>query len=151
MNKGTTGIVFFKDYFDYMDDLSPEQYYQFMGLIRDLRFEGKDVKPEEVEDKSVRLAWRSVRPSILKSSTNAKRYQKEEVTTNLPIAETREEPEMVPVKTNSSSGITGNYEEDIKSAINLYKSKDWWYDHHLNDMCLKYRINYKELKQLVEG
>ena len=74
MNKGTTGIVFFEEYFDYMDDFSPEQYYGFMQLIRNLRFKGIDTDPADVEDRGIRLAWRSIRPSILKSTTNAKRY-----------------------------------------------------------------------------
>ena len=78
MDKGTTGILFFKEYFEYMDDFSPEQFYEFMGLIRDLRFNGIDTNPEEISDKYVRLAWRSVRPSIKKSAKNAKDHQKKQ-------------------------------------------------------------------------
>lgn len=70
------GIVFFEEYFDYMDDMTPEQYYEFMGLIRDLRFNGVDKDAKDVEDKCVRMAWRAVRPSILKSLTNSKDYEK---------------------------------------------------------------------------
>ena len=69
------GIVFFEEYFDFMDDMTPEEFYEFMGLIRDLRFNGVDTKPEEVNNKVVRLAWRSVRPSVLKSARNARDYE----------------------------------------------------------------------------
>lgn len=51
----------------------------------------------------------------------------------------------------STSGITGNYDVDFQKAVSLHESNDWWYDHHLNDMCRKYSIKYEELKQLVEG
>ena len=69
------GIVFFEEYFDFMDDMTPEEFYEFMGLIRDLRFNGVDTKPEEVNNKVVRLAWRSVRPTVLKSARNARDYE----------------------------------------------------------------------------
>ena len=69
-----TGMMFFEEYFDYMDDMTPEQYYQFMGLIRDLRYNGVDTDANMVEDKIVRLAWRAVRPSVMKSLANAKHY-----------------------------------------------------------------------------
>lgn len=72
------GIVFFEEYFDYMEDMTPEQYYQFMGLIRDLRFSGADTDPNLVNDKVVRLAWRAVRPSVLKSTRNASNYEKKQ-------------------------------------------------------------------------
>lgn len=68
-------IAFFEEYFNYMDDLNPEQYFQFMTLIRNLRWKGIDTLPENVTDKDVRLAWRSIRPSIAKSRRNASDFQ----------------------------------------------------------------------------
>lgn len=76
------GIVFFEEYFGYMDDMTPEQYCQFMGLIRDLRFSGADTDPNSIEDKVVRLAWRSVRPSVLKSTRNAVNYERKQSVVN---------------------------------------------------------------------
>lgn len=69
------GIVFFKEYFDYMDDLTPEQFFELMGMIRDLRYNDIDTPPESVSDRSVRLAWRALRPSVAKSARNAKDYE----------------------------------------------------------------------------
>ena len=79
----------FEEYFDYMDDMTPEQYCQFIGLIRDMRFRGKDTKVTDVEDKVVRLAWRSVRPVILKSMRNAKDYERRK--TKQEVEQTTEE------------------------------------------------------------
>lgn len=70
--------MFFEDYFDYMDDMTPEQFYEFMGLIRDARFNSIDTNPNEIKDKDVRLAWRAVRPSILKSGRNARHHNKKQ-------------------------------------------------------------------------
>ena len=56
--------------------MSPVQFYEFMDLIRDARFKGIDTHPEEVKDKEVRMAWRAVRPSVLKSARNARYYNK---------------------------------------------------------------------------
>lgn len=61
-----------------MEDMTPEEFCEFMRLIRDLRFKGIDTKPEQVENKSVRLAWRSVRPVVMKSTQNAKDYRKKQ-------------------------------------------------------------------------
>lgn len=71
----TKGMIFFEDYFNYMDDMTPEQFYQFMGLIRDLRYRGIDTDANEIEDKIVRLAWRSVRHSVAKSKKNSDNYE----------------------------------------------------------------------------
>lgn len=71
-------MVFFEEYFEYMDDMTPEQFYQFMGLIRDLRYKGIDTEAKDIEDKDVRLAWRAVRPSVKKSLQNAKDYKKKQ-------------------------------------------------------------------------
>lgn len=59
-----------------MDDMTPEEFCEFMRLIRDLRFNSIDTKPEEVENKNIRLAWRSVRPAVIKSIANARNYTK---------------------------------------------------------------------------
>lgn len=68
--------MFFEEYFEYMDDMTAEQYYQFMKLIRDVRFKGCDKDPSEIDDKTIRLAWRAIRPSVLKSARNARDYRK---------------------------------------------------------------------------
>ena len=69
------GMVFYKEYFDYLDDLTPEQFVELMRMIRDLRYYGKDTPVSNVEDRMVRIAWRAVRPSVAKSTRNAKDYQ----------------------------------------------------------------------------
>lgn len=116
------GITFFKEYFDFMDDMTPEQYYEFMRLIRDLRFNGIDTKPEDVEDKFVRLAWRSVRPVIAKSTRNAKDYNKKKTQ-----KETQEEEPQVSTQTSLN--------ECINDLMAVYNEKGY--------ESMIYRINHK--------
>ena len=71
-----------------MDDMTPEEYYEFMTLIRNLRFKEIDTKPEDVENKNIRMAWRAVRPSVLKSKRNARTYE------NKKNKEQEEEPQV---------------------------------------------------------
>lgn len=68
--------------------MTPEEYYEFMTLIRNLRFKGIDTKPEDVENKYIRMAWRAVRPSVLKSIRNARTYE------NKKNKEQEEEPQV---------------------------------------------------------
>lgn len=92
-------MVFFEEYFEYMDDMTPEQFYQFMGLIRDLRYKGIDTEAKDIEDKDVRLAWRAVRPSVKKSLQNAKDYKKKQ----------------------KQAETTPNYEDKIEEAKQFYR------------------------------
>lgn len=88
-----------------MDDMTPEEFYEFMGLIRDLRFNGVDTKPEEVENKTIRLAWRCIRPSIIKSTRNARVYEgrkqkklqteQEEVSMDIPTCDISSEEKLI--------------------------------------------------------
>ena len=120
------GIVFFEEYFEFMDDMTPEQYYEFMSLIRNLRFNGIDTKPEEVTDKVVRLAWRSVRPSIKKSKRNADDHNKKKQ------REQQEEPQVstLPVEEQTTTDydpMEDAFGED-QQVYNEIDNIDKWLD-----------------------
>lgn len=140
----TDNITFFKEYFDFMDDMTPEEFYEFMGLIRDLRFNDIDTKPEEVENKTIRLAWRCIRPSIIKSRRNARVYEKkkqtkteqkeEEVSTYTPTeditdddlekifqAETKESSRDVEWRIRQVAAKTGKTQDWVQSQYNDYR------------------------------
>lgn len=68
-------IFIFKEQFDYLDILSPEQFYELFRMIRDLRFNGKDIKVKDIDDVTLKGIWVSLRPQILKSARNA-RFQR---------------------------------------------------------------------------
>ena len=141
MTEGTTGILFFEEYFGFMDDLTPEQFYEFMQLIRDLRFNGVDKDPAEVEDKSVRLVWRSVRPSILKSAKNAKDHKKRNETI-------KEEPivEEAPLPT-----ISTPTEEKTEIQRPVFTDKEELKNYYRNELLGVYdREGYAAFKEMKD-
>lgn len=121
-------MIFFEEYFDYMDDMTPEQYYQFMCLIRDLRYNSIDTDVNKVEDKVVRVAWRAVRPSVLKSMRNAKDYanrkgnnnEEPEVSTYTP---TEEEMKEILTEDDNKTNM-GNYIGYIKEERKQFNSEE---------------------------
>lgn len=129
----TDNITFFKEYFDFMDDMTPEEFYEFMGLIRDLRFNGVDTKPEEVENKTIRLAWRCIRPTIIKSTRNARDYEKRKKDGNNKEADNRPIPncDLEPIPTFKTE------DEIIAYASNI-------------DMALGYDAAIKEIEKVCE-
>ena len=131
------GIVFFEEYFNFMDDLTPEQFCEFMRLIQNLRFKGIDTKVEDVEDRDVRLVWRSVRPSILKSRNNAKDYEKKnkpkqeepaievsELGNPINITVTKEDLEDEP-EPKKQRNYCGTFEDAVTRLKNSPKA-DWY-------------------------
>lgn len=102
-----------------MDDMTPEEFYEFMGLIRDLRFNGVDKKPEEIENKVVRLAWRATRPSIQKSAKNAKDHEKRKKDGNNKEVDNRPIPncDLEPVPTFKTEDEIIAYASNIDTAL----------------------------------
>lgn len=125
-------IAFFEEYFNYMDDLNPEQYFQFMTLIRNLRWKGIDTLPENVTDKDVRLAWRSIRPSIAKSRRNASDFQNR----NNSMEPNKDFEEEKPVDVPQESSITS--EQPKNDLINEIKEKLLTtYENEFNQLVVK--------------
>lgn len=46
---------------------------------------------------------------------------------------------------------TGNYEQDLKTAIEMYKAGDYWYVRFLNDARMKLGVDFFEFKNAVEN
>jgi len=144
------GIVFFEEYFEFMDDMTPEQYYEFMGLIRNLRFNGIDTKPEEVTDKVVRLAWRSVRPSIKKSKRNADDHNKKKQ------REQQEEPQVStftePVATNPVDAFDPTYDDCLETLKQIMDDEgDYKMEAQANRYSKLYGYSVKEMCTTVRG
>ena len=152
----SNGITFFEEYFEYMDDMTPEQFCEFMTLIRNLRFKYIDTKPEDIEDKDVRMAWRCVRPVVLKSRTNADDYKAKKAKASEANKPTVVEQQEVDDSFNPDFGnpisiSDDGFNNDLEKAKRLYENGDWWFDHHINDMKNKYHMEYDEIKSMIES
>jgi hypothetical protein len=129
-------MYIFKEQFDYLDVLTPVQFYELFRMIRDLRFNGVDTDPKDVEDLMLRGIWISLRTQVLTSARNARKYKKRQenkkaqncpesgsdVQTPVPIEITQNNPLSVANKGTSleeifRNKIRENKQENIKWII----------------------------------
>ena len=77
MTTNSEGIMIFKDTLEYlMDDyLTAEQFAELMKLIYQTRW-GDGVDEKSIADKEVRLVWKTLKHSVLKSARNARHHSK---------------------------------------------------------------------------
>ena len=77
MTTNSEGIMIFKDTLEYlMDDyLTAEQFAELMKLIYQTRW-GDGVDEKSIADKEVRLVWKTLKHSVLKSARNARHHNK---------------------------------------------------------------------------
>lgn len=150
------GMIFFEEYFDYMDDMSPEQYYQFMGLIRDARYKGVDVDASSIEDKVVRLAWRAVRPSVIKSRKNSKDYENRnkgeepQVSTYTPTEETNE-PEVNESVSEKKDNVFQSEEDLIEAVSDIWNTDRDKATRMLNNGSIRYGYNFDRMLEAVRN
>ena len=67
-NKGY--MAFMPDWREHKKELTPEQWYELEDYMFMLRFDNIDTDPSTIEDKEIRIIWRSVRTSLLKIIRN---------------------------------------------------------------------------------
>lgn len=143
--------MFFEEYFEYMDDMTAEQYYQFMKLIRDVRFKGCDKDPSEIDDKTVRLAWRAIRPSVLKSARNARDYRKnkeklskaDEPTAAIQVEEIQIDTNPQTQEPQRVFGTQGEAIDYLVEYGKTHSKHDTEYER--NKICREYGFNYKSM------
>lgn len=47
--------------------------------------------------------------------------------------------------------VTGNYEDDFKTAVELRMKGDWWYEIFLNNMVRKHNVDFFEVKNKIDS
>lgn len=77
MAKADKGIMIFKDTFEYLMEgmITEEQFGKLMKLVYQTRWED-GVDESTIVDKEVRLIWKTLKHTVLKSKTNSKQYKK---------------------------------------------------------------------------
>lgn len=80
------GIMVFKDVFDYYveGEIDKDQFVEVMMLIYDTKW-GNGEKENNIDDRDVRMIWRTLRHSIKKSVQNAKDYDTKQKKNNQDI------------------------------------------------------------------
>lgn len=75
----TDKITIFKEVFDYYYDgeITKEQLADLLLMHYETRW-GNGVDVKEIEDKDLRMIWRTLQHSVIKSTKNAKQYEKQQ-------------------------------------------------------------------------
>ena len=113
------GIMIFKDTFEYLmdGDLTGEQFAELMRLIYQLRW-GDGVDDSKIEDKDVKLIWRTLKHTVQKSKTNAKQYQKNNADIKPNNEFENEFPNKIPSVQFEAVHSEEQFEKDVDDAVN---------------------------------
>ena len=82
-------LSFYENWVDIMEMCNPEEWYELSTIITNLRFKNIDTDPKTLTNIKVKMAWITIRPSILKSNRNT-RYQENKAKKNTDIAPNEE-------------------------------------------------------------
>ena len=77
-------LSFYENWVDIMEMCNPEEWYELSTIITNLRFKNIDTGPKTLTNIKVKMAWITIRPSILKSNRNT-RYQENKAKKNTDI------------------------------------------------------------------
>ena len=133
----TDKITIFKEVFDYYYDgeITKEQLADLLLMHYETRW-GNGVDVKEIEDKDLRMIWRTLQHSVIKSTKNAKQYEKQQnkksalqdtvgtefdvtpVTNNIP---SNEEIENEPILAPQITQDNNQYQEEVESGLNSLK------------------------------
>ena len=133
----TDKITIFKEVFDYYYDgeITKEQLADLLLMHYETRW-GNGVDVKEIEDKDLRMIWRTLQHSVIKSTKNAKQYEKQQnkktalqdtvgtefditpVTNNIP---SNEEIENKPILSPQIIQDDNQYQPEVESGLNSLK------------------------------
>lgn len=137
----TDKITIFKEVFDYYYDgeITKEQLADLLLMHYETRW-GDGVDAKEIEDKDLRMIWRTLQHSVIKSTKNAKQYEKQqnkksafqevkETEFDIPNCQTPNTSDLSPSndegdnlypqeRENPSEGLKTTKEEEIDDNIN---------------------------------
>ena len=156
------GIMIFKDTFEYLmdGDLTGEQFAELMRLIYQLRW-GDGVDDSKIEDKDVKLIWRTLKHTVQKSKTNAKQYQKKntDITPNTEFE--NEAPNKIPSVLFEEIHKEEDFQKEAEVAVNelteiaLYeKGKELFEEvltKHSNNLSKQYNKLYDDVKEQLRN
>ena len=72
------GIIIFKDTFEYYKEgeLNAKQFSELMMLIYSTRWEDKVIEDKDIKDTKIRLIWKTLKHSVIKSKNNSNNNKK---------------------------------------------------------------------------
>ena len=83
------GIIIFKDTFEYYKEgeLNAKQFSELMMLIYSTRWEDKVIEDKDIKDTKIRLIWKTLKHSVIKSKNNSNNNKKKKETNKVVTSE----------------------------------------------------------------
>lgn len=161
-NKGY--MAFMPDWWEYKKELTPEQWYELEDYMFQLRFNGVDTETSTIQDKEIRLIWRTIRAQLKKIIRN---YNYKNKGKGNSIIEINTEFEQTPVEEVKTPSLQKDKEDDraelyeravdgvINELINIVASGKGFdvYEKRLSEhstvISTEYNIPFKEVKNTI--
>ena len=118
------GIIIFKDTFEYYKEgeLNAKQFSELMMLIYSTRWEDKVIEDKDIKDTKIRLIWKTLKHSVIKSKNNSNNNKKKKETNKVVTSENNSKNN---ISYSSSSYVfkkpyenLQDYEKEILDSIN---------------------------------
>lgn len=124
------GIIIFKDTFEYYKEgeLNAKQFSELMMLIYSTRWEDKVIEDKDIKDTKIRLIWKTLKHSVIKSKNNSNNNKKKKETNKVVTSDNTQKVDNQPIQDNYAFIPPYNnlqdYEKNFLDNINKTEVKE---------------------------
>lgn len=124
------GIIIFKDTFEYYKEgeLNAKQFSELMMLIYSTRWEDKVIEDKDIKDTKIRLIWKTLKHSVIKSKNNSNNNKKKKEANKVVTSDNTPKVDNQPIQDNYAFiqpyKNLQDYEKNILDAINKTDVKE---------------------------
>lgn len=96
------GIIIFKDTFEYYKEgeLNAKQFSELMMLIYSTRWEDKVIEDKDIKDTKIRLIWKTLKHSVIKSKNNSNNNKKKQEANKVTTSDNNSKVNNQPIQDN---------------------------------------------------
>ena len=96
------GIIIFKDTFEYYKEgeLNAKQFSELMMLIYSTRWEDKVIEDKDIKDTKIRLIWKTLKHSVIKSKNNSNNNKKKKEANKVVTSDNTPKVDNQPIQDN---------------------------------------------------
>ena len=124
------GIIIFKDTFEYYKEgeLNAKQFSELMMLIYSTRWEDKVIEDKDIKDTKIRLIWKTLKHSVIKSKNNSNNNKKKKEANKVVTSDNTQKVDNQPIQDNYAFIPPYNnlqdYEKNFLDNINKTEVKE---------------------------
>lgn len=124
------GIIIFKDTFEYYKEgeLNAKQFSELMMLIYSTRWEDKVIEDKDIKDTKIRLIWKTLKHSVIKSKNNSNNNKKKKEANKTVTSDNTPKVDNQPIQDNYAFippyENLQDYEKNFLDSINKTEVKE---------------------------